>query len=572
MRWIDNENNGIAENLNKELKEKLNLPEYIIKSFVNRGIDTLEKIKQVFDIDLAKLNDPFLFEDMEKAVTRIMKAISTNQKIVIYGDYDVDGVTSITELIIFIKNFVKYDNIDFYIPHRQDEGYGLNIEALKGLIEDGANLIISVDCGISAEKEVAYCAQHNTDIIITDHHIPEEENIPKNAFAIINPKYSKKYPEKELSGAGVAYKLICALAVRLNIDIKNELIDFAAMGTIADIVPLTYENRIIARRGFKQIAKTSNMGLKALKDVAGIKPDAVISTYHVGFILGPRINAAGRLDHAKKAVELFISSDREKVISIAEELNNTNEDRKSIMNKTFEKAKDMLKDKFNEDNDFVIVLYNPEWNAGIAGLVASKVLREYNRPVFILTKSDDGLIHGSARSVSSVDIFDAIKAVSGSLERYGGHKLAAGITLKEEKLVAFIESINAYLKTTKTKEDFEPSLNIDAKINEAINIKDIKIYDLLQPWGSGNRKPVFTLEGVEIREVKLMKSNTMKFYAKHKERFYNFLMFGHSEEDSTTVKAGIIMDVAFTPTINTWKDEESLVLEVADYKISGGVV
>lgn len=567
MRWIYAEDKGIDQNLKSELKDKLNLPDYMIKSFVNRGIDTFEKAKEVFEIDSAPLYPPSLFEDMAKTVTRIEKAVKDNEKIVIYGDYDVDGVTSIVELYLFFKNFVKYNNIDFYIPHRQDEGYGLNIEAIDAIIKDGAKLIITVDCGISALKEVEYCEKKGVDIIITDHHIPEEENVPKGAFAIINPKYSKTYPEKELSGAGVAYKLVCALAESMKIDIKNELIDFAAMGTIADIVPLTYENRIIARRGFKQIAKTTNTGLKALKDVAAIKPDAVISTYHVGFILGPRINAAGRLEHAKKAVELFISNDREEVAMIAEELNNTNEERKSVMNKTHAQAMEMLKGKFNCDDDFVIVLYNPEWNAGIVGLVASKVLREYNRPVFILTKSDDGLIHGSARSVTSVDIFEAIKVAHDSLERYGGHKLAAGVTMKEENLPAFIKTVNDYLKTKMKKEDFEPSLHVDDDINEAINIKDIKVYDKLQPWGVGNRKPVFTLTGVEVRDVKLMKSNTMKFYAKHKERYYNFLMFGHSDEDATTIKPGQILDVAFTPTINVWRDEESLVLEVEDYKL-----
>ena len=567
MRWIYAENKDIDEHLKSELKDKLNLPDYMIKSFVNRGIDSVEKAREVFEIDSAPLYPPSLFEDMEKTVTRIEKAIKGNEKIVIYGDYDVDGVTSIAELYLFFKNFVKYNNIDFYIPHRQDEGYGLNIEALDAIISEGAKLIISVDCGISAAKEVDYCGQKGVDIIITDHHIPEEGNVPKNAFAIINPKYSPKYPEKELSGSGVAYKLVCALADRMKIDIKNELIDFAAMGTIADIVPLTYENRIIARKGFKQIAKTTNIGLKALKEAAAIKPDAVISAYHVGFILGPRINAAGRLEHAKKAVELFISNDAEEARMIAEELNNTNEERKSIMNQTHAQAMGMLKDKFDEDNDFVIVLYNPVWNAGIVGLVASKVLREYNRPVFILTKSDDGLIHGSARSVSSVDIFEAIKAAHASLVRYGGHKLAAGVTMKEENLPIFIRTINDFLKASMKKEDFEPSLRIDDDINEAINIKDIKIYDKLQPWGAGNRKPVFTLTGVEVRDVKLMKSNTMKFYAKHKERYYNFLMFGHSEEDASTIKAGQILDVAFTPTINTWKGDESLVLEVEDYKL-----
>lgn len=567
MRWIYAEDKKIDGALKAELKDKLNLPDYMIKSFVHRGIDTFEKAREVFEIDSAPLYPPSLFEDMDKTVCRIEKAIKLNEKIVIYGDYDVDGVTSIVELYLFFKNFVKYNNIDFYIPHRQDEGYGLNIEALDAIIKGGAGLIISVDCGISAAKEVDYCVKKGVDIIITDHHIPEKENIPMNAFAVINPKYSNKYPEKELSGAGVAYKLVCALAERFKIDIKNELIDFAAMGTIADIVPLTYENRIIARRGFKQIGRTTNAGLKALKEVSSIKPDAVISTYHVGFILGPRINAAGRLEHAKKAVELFISNDMEKVKIIAEELNNTNEDRKSIMNKTHAQAMAMLKDKFSVDDDFIIVLYNPEWNAGIVGLVASKVLREYNRPVFILTKSDDGLIHGSARSVQSVDIFEAIKAAHGSLERYGGHKLAAGVTLKEENLPVFIKTVNDFLKASMKKEDFEPSLYIDDDIKEAINIKDIRVYDKLQPWGSGNKKPVFSLTGVEVRDVKLMKSNTMKFYARHGERYYNFLMFGHSEEDAAVIKAGQILDVAFSPTINTWRDEESLVLEVEDYKL-----
>jgi single-stranded-DNA-specific exonuclease len=567
MRWIYAENKDIDEHLKSELKDKLNLPDYMIKSFVNRGIDSFEKVREVFEIDSAPLYPPSLFEDMDKTVARIEKAIRGNEKIVIYGDYDVDGVTSIVELYLFFKNFAKYNNIDFYIPHRQDEGYGLNIEALDAIISEGAKLIISVDCGISADKEVDYCGQKGVDIIITDHHIPEEGSVPKKAFAIINPKYSQKYPEKELSGAGVAYKLVCALADRMKIDIKNELIDFAAMGTIADIVPLTYENRIIARRGFKQIAKTTNIGLKALKEAAAIKPDAVISAYHVGFILGPRINAAGRLEHAKKAVELFISNDAEEARMIAEELNNTNEERKSIMNKTHAQAMAMLKDKFDEDNDFVIALYDPGWNAGIVGLVASKVLREYNRPVFILTKSDDGLIHGSARSVSSVDIFEAIKASHGCLVRYGGHKLAAGVTMKDENLQIFIKTVNDFLKASMKKEDFEPSLHIDDDINETINIKDIKVYDKLQPWGAGNRKPVFSLTGVEVRDVKLMKSNTMKFYAKHKERYYNFLLFGHSEEDASTIKAGQILDVAFTPTINTWKGDESLVLEVEDYKL-----
>jgi single-stranded-DNA-specific exonuclease len=566
MRWQYAPEKPIDEGLKAELKGKLNLPDYIISAFVNRGIDSFEKAREVFEIDSAQLYPPQLFEDMEKTVSRIEKAVKENEKIVIYGDYDVDGVTSIVELYIFFTEFLKYRNIDYYIPHRQDEGYGLNIEALTQIIKDGARLIITVDCGISARSEVDFCVKNGVDIIITDHHIPEKDTTPDKAYSIINPKLSKTYPEKELSGAGVAYKLACALADKYKIDLKDNLLDFAAMGTIADIVPLTYENRIIARRGFKKIEKTTSAGLKALKNVAGIKPDAVISTYHVGFILGPRINAAGRLEHAKKAVELFVSGNSEDIERIASELNETNEERKSVMNKTHEQAMKMLKDNFDPDADFVILLYDPEWNAGIVGLVASKVLRAYNRPTFILTKSDDGLIHGSARSVHSVNIFEAIKTAHMHLERYGGHKLAAGVTLKEENFEGFKAAINSFLKSTMKREDFEPIIKIDSAVTEAISLKDIKIFDRLQPWGEGNPKPVFSLKDVEVRDVKLMKSNTMKFYGKAREKFYNFLLFGHSEEDAEKIKAGQIIDVAFTPTINVWKDEESLVLEVQDYK------
>jgi single-stranded-DNA-specific exonuclease len=567
MNWIYASEKNMDENFRSELKEKLNLPDYIIKSFINRGIDSFEKAREIFEIDSAPLYPPVLFEDMEKTVLRVAKAVKNGEKIVFYGDYDVDGVTSIVVLYLFFRDFLKYTSISYYIPHRQDEGYGLNVEALESIIASNAGLIITVDCGISAAKEVDFCVKKGVDIIITDHHIPEQETIPKNSFSILNPKYSKSYPEKELSGAGVAYKLACALADYFKIDLKNELLDFAALGTIADIVPLTYENRIIARKGFLQIAATTNPGLKALKKAAAIKPGAVISTYHVGFILGPRINAAGRLEHANKAVELFISQNAQEADIIANELNLVNEERKNVMNKTHEQAISMLKGKFEPDNDFVIVLYDPMWNSGIVGLVASKVLRVYNRPVFILTKSDDGFVHGSARSVLSVDIFEAIKSAHGLLERYGGHKLAAGVTMKEENVGPFRDAINKYLKGIMKQNDFEDSLQIDSDINEAINIRDIKIYEKLQPWGSGNRKPVFTLTGVEVREVKLMKSNTMKFYARHKERYYNFLMFGHDDEDVSMVRPGQILDVAFSPGINVWRDEESLILEVEDYKI-----
>lgn len=566
MRWIYAENKTIEPALERELKEKLGLPDYIIRVFINRGIDTIEKAREVLEIDSSPLNPPALFEDMAKAIARIKKAISSREKIVIYGDYDVDGVTAIVTLYSFFREHLKYTAVDYYIPHRQDEGYGLNIEAIKSIKATGATLIITVDCGISAKKEIEFCADCGIDVIITDHHLPDEGNLPDKAAAIINPKVSKTYPDRDLSGVGVAYKLACGLAEDGKIDIRDDYLEFVALGTVADIVPLSRENRKLVRRGFKRIEKTSNMGLLALKTAAKMAKDVVINTYHVGFILGPRINAAGRLEHARQAVELFLSKDAEFTERTAGELNNINDERKQLMKAAEEEAIAMFKDKFNPDEDFVIALYKQGWNAGIVGLVASKVLRYFNRPVFIMTGAEDGLVHGSARSVPSVNIYEAIRHADKYLERYGGHKLAAGIKLKEENVEKFRKEVNDYLKARMSRSDFEAGLLIDSRIDAGLNIKDIKVFDRLQPWGEGNPKPVFAMENVDIKDVKFYKSNTMKFYGKHNGKFYNFILFGHDEDDKMKIKQGEVVSVAFTPGINVWQGEESLSLEVVDVK------
>jgi single-stranded-DNA-specific exonuclease len=567
MKWIYRKPADMDAGLRRELKDRLHLPDFMIQAFANRGINSPESAVEIFSIDSAPLNSPYLFEDMKKAVDRIDAAVNKGEKIVIYGDYDVDGVTSIVELYLFFREHLKYGKIEYYIPHRQDEGYGLNIEALTQIISGGAGLIITVDCGISAKKEVDFCSLKGIDVIITDHHLPEEGSTPEKALAIINPKLSKTYPDRELSGAGVAYKLICALADRFKADIKDDYLEFAALGTIADIVPLSRENRIIARRGFKKIDSTKNAGLLSLKSVSGIKPGTTVSTFHVGFILGPRINAAGRLEHAKKAVELFISGVREETDRIAGELDGVNEERKALMNRTQEEALKKADGGFNPENDFVIVLYDPAWNAGILGLVASKIQKKFCRPSFILSKGDDGFVHGSARSVPAVNIFEAIKSAHIWLERYGGHKMAAGITLKEENIEKFREAVNSYLKQNMKEADFEAVITIDCPITEAVTIKDIKAFDMLQPWGESNPKPVFSMAGIEIRDVKLMKSNTMKFYASCGGKFYNFILFGYKEGDVSRVRPGVFIEAAFFPSINTWRDEESLIFTVEDYKI-----
>jgi|DewCreStandDraft_4_1066084.scaffolds.fasta_scaffold02317_13 single-stranded-DNA-specific exonuclease len=567
MKWVFTENKILESKFFSILKDKMQFPDYLIGVFANRGIDSEEKLEQIFKIDEIQLHSPFLFEDMEKVIARINKAIDNKEKIVIYGDYDVDGVAAIVILMKFFKDFLKYNNIDYYIPHRQEEGYGLNIEAIKYLKSQNVSLVITVDCGISAKEEIDYCSQIGIDVIITDHHIPEESKISTNAIAIINPKVSKLYPDKDLSGVGVAYKLLCAIAEKKNISINDEFLDFVALGTVADIVPVSNENRIIIRRGLQKIKNTKNPGLVELKNVSGISDGIDISTYHIGYILGPRINAAGRIEHANQAVKLFLSTNQDEIKILAQNLNSTNEERKKQMKSIEEQAMLLLNNTFKQEEDFIITIYNEEWNAGIIGLVASRLTRQYNRPTFVMTKSEDGLVHGSGRSIPTIDLYDILKNVDKYLVKYGGHKLAAGISLKFEDIENFKKYSNNYLKSIKSLEDFEPQLYIDAVIKENINFKDIKILEKLKPWGIGNPEPVFVMENVFIKEVKYLKNNTLKFYGIFGQRYYNFILYNYCESDKEKIQQGQIINVAFTPVINFWNDEEQMVFEVEDVQL-----
>ncbi len=565
MKWIFY-NKSIDDRTLRELKAHYNFSEYILKIFINRGFDTREKIDKIFNIDKNPFYSPFLFKDMGKAVNRIIKAIKNKEKIVIYGDYDVDGVTAIVILVRFFKDELKYKNIDYYIPDRLDEGYGLNKEAIYSIKKAGCSLLITVDCGINSKEEVKYANENEIDIIITDHHMPDINNFPEGAIAVINPKNSPDYPDKELSGAGVAYKLICGIAEKSNLEIKDKFLDFVSLGTIADIVPLSYENRIIVRKGLKQLANPENIGLKVLKEKSGLKNNQPVTTYHIGYILGPRINAAGRLEHAKKAVELFLNDDVNEIENIAEYLNNINNERKLITEKIELDALKKIEGKFNEKENFIISLFDPNWNAGVIGLVASKISKKFFRPAIIFTKGENGFLHGSARSIYSVNIYETLKIAEKYIERFGGHKLAAGVILKMENLESFAKVINEHLKLTRTAEDFVNIIYIDDFIREKIDIREIKILECLQPWGEGNPAPNLLLEDVEIKEVKFYKNNTLKFYGLHNRRYYNFIIFNYDESIKNIFNEKISLDIVTTPSINLWNEEESLQLEVKDIK------
>jgi len=566
LRWNYLEQKKIDGVVLSQFRKNMGLKDYIISALANRGVISFEKAREVFDSGGAAPLPPFLLKGMEEAVSRIKQAIEKNEKIVIYGDYDVDGVTATVILYRFFTEKMKYNNVGYYIPDRLSEGYGINREALDSIKKQDAGLVITVDCGITAGEEVKRAAEGGMDVIITDHHIPDPHSFPKEAAAVLNPKACENYPDKNLSGAGVAYKLACGLAEREKINLGDEYLDFAALGTIADIVPLTGENRVIARGGLKKLEKTDNPGLNALKLVAGLNKAKKLDSYHVGFILGPRINAAGRLEHARRAVELFISDDPGKINSIAVALNETNEERKRMMKKAYEQALKTVEPGFDPNQDFVIVVYDPSWSAGIAGLVASKLAAKFDRPCFVLTKDSGGMARGSARSVAGVDIYSAIKAAEHTLLRFGGHKFAAGVTMEEGKIGNFRKSVNEFLRKNYVLDDFEPVLDIDAKITGALTIKDLRIFDNIQPWGEGNPKPVFSMEKAGVRDVKYYKNNTMKFYAKFGGAFYNFLLFGYGPKHEEKIKKGSELDVAFCPDIDTWQGEERLTLKVKDIK------
>lgn len=457
-----------------------------------RGIITLEEKQRFLYPSFDKMHSPMDLPDMEKAVTRIEKAKLAKEKITIYGDYDVDGITSTSILYMFLKE--NGYRVDYYIPDRVREGYGFNIEALESIRDAGTTLLISVDTGISANKEVDFARKLGLDIIITDHH-ECQETLP-DAHAIINPKrLDSNYPFKELAGVGVAFKLIHALAICFdNVDTIWKYIDIVAVGTVADIVPLVDENRIIVKNAFDTIPSTWNVGLDRLLDVSKCK-DKKINAGTIGFQIGPRLNVAGRLGDAKKGVELFITKDREIARQIAEDLDHENKDRQAIEQEIFNLAiKKIEEDKIIQENN-VIVVAGEGWHNGVIGIVASRITERYYKPSIVIAIGDDGKATGSARSIEGFSMFDALCNGSHFLEKFGGHDMAAGLSLNRDKINDFRDHINEYAKLMIDEEMLKRKLKIDCELSEShITIPMAEALENLEPYGVGNPTPVFSYQ------------------------------------------------------------------------------
>lgn len=454
----------------------------------DRGIITAEDKKMFLSPDFEKMHDPMLLTDMKKAVKRIEKAQKSHEKITIYGDYDVDGITSTSILYLFLRE--NGCDVDYYIPNRVSEGYGFNNEALDKIHETGSSLIISVDTGISANDEVDFAKTLGMDIIITDHH--ECMEVLPDAHAIINPKrFDCKYPFKELAGVGVAFKLIHALAISWNkVETIWPYIDIVAIGTVADIVPLVDENRIIVKNAFDTISSTWNVGLEALLEVSG-SAGKKISAGTIGFQIGPRLNVAGRLGDAKKGVELFTTEDREKAKQIALELDGENKERQKIEQEIF----DLAVKKIEEDPEIhkknIIVVSGEGWHNGVVGIVASRITELYYKPSIVIS-IEDGKGTGSARSIKGFNLFDALCHSEDYLTQFGGHDMAAGLSLDAERISGFRNHINAYGQEIIDEEMLQRKLKIDYTLTkEHITVAMAEDLERLEPYGVGNPKPVF---------------------------------------------------------------------------------
>lgn len=510
---------------------------------------------------LHNLHNPFLLNDMDLAVARIEKAIMKNEKITVFGDYDADGVTSTSVLYMFLRE--NGADVNYYIPNRFTDGYGMNMDSVRKIAEDGTKLIITVDNGITAYNEVEYAKSLGVDVIITDHHECPEK-LPE-CCAVINPKRKDStYPFSELAGVGVVFKLITALNKEGLERIIKKYILITAIGTIADIVPLNDENRAIAIMGLKMVTCNTNPGVNALMDVAGIEGEAKVSDF--AFDIVPRINAAGRLEEASVCVELFSSNDYKKCYSIAKHIDTLNAQRQDIEKTITDSVFEIINDrKLYKDN--VIVVYGEGWNSGVIGIVASKVCEKYYKPCLVLTDDTECIAKGSGRSVSKFDLYEALCYCSDLLTKFGGHSLAAGMSLDTDNIDAFRIKINEYADHMLNGENFVQRINIDYTLKSSfLNVDAIKSIDVLEPYGVGNPRPTFALPDAEVVKMRLLSEGKhIKLSLKCDNVVIDAIGFSMGDF-SAVVSEGCVIDVAGNLDINSFRGVDSPQLIIKDIK------
>lgn len=558
----------IAKKITKEFQDKF--PEVnpiVLQLLYNRGLIEQEKIDEFLNPDYGQdIHDPFLFKDMKKAVTRILKAIKNKEKITVHGDYDTDGVSA---TVVMITTFKKLGaDVDVYIPHRVSEGYGLNINTVDELEKNGTNLIVTVDCGISSHQEVDYAKERGIEVIITDHH-EQPPKLPK-AYATINPHVEKeKYPFHELAGVGVAFKLVQGLVMedkgnKLKAGFEKWLLDIVALGTIADCVPLVGENRTLVKYGLVVLRKTKRVGLRTM--IKNFRFDlASLDTQSVSFGLAPRINAAGRIDHANTAYELIMTENEKSANKISADLEKTNQERQRITEKMTKSSIEQI----GEIKDQKILFASGEdWQVGVVGLVAGRLSDKYSRPVIVMGMKNDEVV-GSGRSIPGFDITKALIESKDYLEKYGGHAAACGFSLKKENYKKFIECMVTYATKKISDKDLVKSHKIDTEISiENINWELVDKLNDFEPFGEGNKQPKFVSYGLEVSDLQKVgnEGNHLRIMVEKNGCTKKIIAFGFGKTIGNELMIGDTIDIVYEITINEWNGNRELQLKLVDIK------
>lgn len=563
-RW-----NLLSANYDKvqSLADVLKINEVLCKILVQRGIDDYDKSKNYFRPQLDTLHDPYLMKDMDKAVSRIKTAFEKKEKILVFGDYDVDGTTSVATMYQFLCSIYDRQFLEFYIPHRYREGYGISKAGIDYAAEKSFTLVISLDCGIKSVELIAYAATLGIDFIVCDHHLPDKE-LPA-AVAILNPKQEDcNYPYKELCGCGVGFKLITALAQQYSLPQEKYhcYLDLVATAIAADIVPMTGENRILAYYGMERINNNPSPGIKALIHLGGIKKALTIS--NVVFVIAPRVNAAGRMDDAKKAVQLFVEKNYDKALGFAEQLHSDNSDRKEADSSITEEALYEIKNNPFLQTSKSTVVYKDHWHKGVVGIVASRLIESYYRPTVVLTRSGD-VAAGSARSVVGFNLYEAIHACREYLLGYGGHFAAAGLTLLPENVEAFKIKFEEVVSSSITPELLIPEIIIDVEVS----FTDIKsgffnIIKQMEPFGPENMRPVFISKYVtDTGFSKIAKEHHVRFVLKQGEITLTGIGFNMADKFAL-LEMKKPLDIIFSIDENVWNGQTTLQLNMIDLKLS----
>lgn len=563
----DTPSNNNIQNTIAELANQLKISTVTAQILVNRNITTVEQAQRFLNTEVSHVHAPQLFADMDKAVHRTIQAINQKEPICIFGDYDVDGAVSTSLMVLFFRE-IEYP-VEFYIPNRLTEGYSLNTNAIDKLAQQGIKLIITVDNGITAHTAIQHASSKNIDTIVTDHHQVATTLPP--AFAIINPQRPDcPYPFKGICGAGVAYKFLLALrqALRDNGYFKNrpepnlkQHLDLLAIATVADMVPLKDENRYFVKEGLKHLARTSKPGLKALLKVSGTGNK--ISAYDLGFRLGPRINACGRLEDASLGVRLLTGTNTSQTLELATCLDQLNSDRRQIEQTISEQALAKIVSDFSPDNDAGVVVYDPEWHLGVVGIVASRLVEKINRPVFVLCQTEDGKIKGSGRSVPKVNLIKALQECQDLFVAYGGHEAAAGVTLLPENRKIFSVRFNEAIKRQLLPKDFKRSVRIDAELkSDDINFQLLNELEQLEPFGMGNAKPVFASNHLAIQSKRIVGEKHLKLTLTLDNQCFDAIAFGKADEFN---KLSSSTNLLYGLEINEFNNRRSIQMVVRDF-------